>query len=196
MYTKGTNDLNLLGNPVGPKKWTRRSSFMSFFSSGISTDFDEKNEESDDEELMESEVLGAFEVKELKAAFAVVSQGESTIDMTSVEDVFLSLGFTLEQTELAHILRSVHTDKHGNVPLDSLEHTYMQWRKCCSERGKGFLLDYRKNLDVLYKLLLKVILLNYDIPNLFLLIDLQLVIFCYCSINVCLRCINYEIVRR
>ena len=109
----------------------------------------------DDEGDLETEVLGPFELKEFKAAFAIVSQGKATLELNQVEDVWLALGYTLIGSELRHLLQSIHKDKNDKVTIDSLEHTYLHWRRCLSDHSKDFQDDYTRNVKVLYQMLIK-----------------------------------------
>ena len=41
------------------------------------------------------------------------------------------------------------------VTIDSLEHTYVQWRRCLSDHSKDFQYDYAKHVKTLYKMIVK-----------------------------------------
>ena len=75
----------------------------------------------------------------------------------------MALGYTLVGSEKRHLLQCIHRDKHDRVTIDSLEHTYVQWRRCLSDHSKDFLYDYAKHVKVLYKM----ILMNKRIPSVY-----------------------------
>ena len=65
----------------------------------------------------------------------------------------MALGYTLVGSEKRHLLQCIHRDKHDKVTIDSLEHTYVQWRRCLSDHSKDFLYDYAKHVKILYKMI-------------------------------------------
>jgi len=107
------------------------------------------------ETLTSSTKLTPFDSKEFNAAFAVVSEGSPDIDPSQIEDVFLALGYTLQDSDLRQLMLDVHTDKDGKVSIESLSHTYTSWRKNTTEYGKKFKLEYEQNVFLLFKLLMK-----------------------------------------
>ena len=58
-------------------------------------------------------------------------------------------------SEKRHVLQSIHRDKHDKVTIDSLENTYVQWRRCLSGHSRDFQYDYTRSVKVLYKMIVK-----------------------------------------
>jgi len=95
----------------------------------IEDDDDEEQVYDPDEE--KKKILGCTQYQdyEFKVAFRVVQEVGDAMPAEKVSDLFLTLGYTLQDNDVDEFLEHCQPDKDGNYLCDTLLEQYDQWRR-------------------------------------------------------------------
>ena len=88
----------------------------------------------EDYEVDETEEVKPFgasaeQQHEFRLAFSVVSKGKETISATQINDLFLALGYTLQDNDLQTFIDNCVTDSSGKYPCDNMLEAYDIFRR-------------------------------------------------------------------
>jgi Ca2+-binding EF-hand superfamily protein len=66
---------------------------------------------------------------EMRLAFELISDGNENISASQIDDLFLSIGYTLQESELATLIDQLTPDEYGKYTAEVLVDAYDTWKK-------------------------------------------------------------------